>query len=71
MATNVLDEECCTSNVVSLSSQPNSSSFQDSGWDLVFEITAEDSYDWENICPNSNVDKTAVVNDPGMVGLEL
>ena len=70
MATNVLDEECCASKVVSLLSQPNYSSFQDSGTDLVSEITAEDSYDLENICTNSNVDKNAVVNDL-VVGLEL
>ena len=41
MATNVLDEECCSSNVVFLSSQPNFSFFQDSNTDLVSEVTAE------------------------------
>ena len=39
MATNILDQELCTSNVVSLSSEPNSSSFQDYSTDLVSEIT--------------------------------
>ena len=63
MATNILDQELCTSNVVSLSSEPNSSSFQDSSTDLVSEITAGDSYDLENICPNTNADKNAVVSE--------
>ena len=40
MATNILDQELCTSNVVSLSAEPNSSSFQDCNTDLVSEITA-------------------------------
>ena len=40
LAASILDQELCTSNVVSLSSQPNSSSFQDSSTDLVSEITA-------------------------------
>ena len=41
MTTNFSDEESCTSNVVSLSSQPNSSSFQNSSTDLVSDMTAE------------------------------
>ena len=41
MTTNVLDDECCTSNIVCLSSQPNCSSFQDSSTDVVSEATAE------------------------------
>ena len=55
MATNILDQELCTSNVVSLSSEPNSSSFQGYSTDLVSEITVGDSYDLENICPNTAV----------------
>ena len=41
MATNILDEESCTSKVFSLSYQPNCSFFQDSSTDLVSEITAD------------------------------
>ena len=63
MATNILDQELCTSNVVSLSAEPNSGSFQDCNTDLVSEITAGDSYDLENICPNTNADKNAVVSE--------
>ena len=41
MATNFSDEELCTSNVISLSTQPNSSSFQNSSTGLVSDMTAE------------------------------
>ena len=47
MATNFLDKESCTSNVVSLSSQPNSSSFQNSSADLVPEMTLKVHMTWK------------------------
>ena len=63
-ATNFVDEEPCYSGVISLSSRPNSSLFQDSSTDLVSEMTAECSYDSESICPNINADKNAVDKKP-------
>ena len=65
MASNFIDEDPSTSSVISLSSQPNSSSFQNSCTSLVSEIPAEGSFDVENVCPNSNVEGNVDINQRG------
>ena len=65
MASNFIDEDPSTSSVISLSSQPNSSSFQNSCTSLVSEIQAEGSFDVENVCPNSNVEGNVDINQRG------